>query len=336
MADGLLVNSTVGTGIHGVSTGGDGVTGESSADSGVSGTSTAAVGGGGLFGGLFGFGSGVVGHSTSHAGVFGLSDGGKGVVGLTLADAGVHGISAGLDPQLSTGVRGDGISGPGVTASTANGPFALGAFGRGHSQGGIMTTLVGGAAIAAVGDVSIDGSLYCVNPWDQVQIEGGLIVKGPKAAMVSHRDGSRRLLYSLECPESWFEDFGRARLVRGRATVRLDRTFAQFVRTGDYHVFLSPEGLSHGLYIHKRTRAGFEVREQHSGKSTVTFSYRVVARRRDIEAPRFKKVTVPKLGKFTFPAVPPLAKPPTLSKIRAAVKSRIGKRTGRKGLYQRA
>jgi hypothetical protein len=36
------------------------------------------------------------------------------------------------------------------------------------------------------------------------------------------RHGSKRLLHCMESPEHWFEDFGSARLTRGRATVKLD------------------------------------------------------------------------------------------------------------------
>ena len=51
-------------------------------------------------------------------------------------------------------------------------------------------------------------------------------VPSTPVAAVSHPDGSHRLLYSLESPESWFEDFGEARLVDGKAEVRLDPDFA--------------------------------------------------------------------------------------------------------------
>jgi hypothetical protein len=45
---------------------------------------------------------------------------------------------------------------------------------------------------------------------------------------------------------------------------------------------LTPEGDSRGLYIRKRSASGFEVREQQGGRSSLTFSYRVVARRFDL------------------------------------------------------
>ena len=117
-----------------------------------------------------------------------------------------------------------------------------------------------------------------------------------------HRDGSHRLLYCVESPESWFEDFGEARLINGRAQVRLERNFASLVSKDKYHVFLTAYDDSNGLYISRRSSAGFEVREQHGGRSRVRFSYRIVAKRRDIAGKRLAKVTLPTIPK---PPKPP-------------------------------
>jgi len=97
----------------------------------------------------------------------------------------------------------------------------------------------------------------------------------------------------VQSPESWFEDFGTARLVRGRATVRLDRGFAAVVRRDRLHVFLTPEGECRGLYVSRKSAAGFEVRELQRGTSSVRFTYRVVARRKDVDAPRLARVKLP-------------------------------------------
>ena len=156
-----------------------------------------------------------------------------------------------------------------------------------------------------------------------------MVTGSPKSAAVKLRDGSHRALYCVESPECWFEDFGRSRVVRGRARVRLDRTFAAVVRTGDYHIFLSPEGLSHGLYVSRRTRGGFEVREQHQGKSTVPFSYRIVARRKDVDAPRFKRVKLPILPKFPRP--PKVKLPKTSGPLRPSqLQALVARERGRK------
>jgi hypothetical protein len=135
------------------------------------------------------------------------------------------------------------------------------------------------------GNANVSGSAY---------VSGGLIVSGAKWAAVPYQDGTHRLLYAMESPEAWFEDFGRGRLVRGRTRVRLDPIFAAVVRTAGYHVFLTAEGESNGLYVRQRTASGFEVWERGGGRSGVGFSYRVVAKRKDIAGRRFEKVKLPR------------------------------------------
>ena len=97
----------------------------------------------------------------------------------------------------------------------------------------------------------------------------------------------------MESPEHWFEDFGAARLRRGRATVKLDADFAKVIKRGDYTVFLTPEGDCRGLYVRK-SAASFEVREFAGGKSSIAFSYRIVGRRKDLKQhQRFPKIDMP-------------------------------------------
>jgi hypothetical protein len=138
----------------------------------------------------------------------------------------------------------------------------------------------------------------------KVMIVGDLDVQGAKGAAVPFPDGTLRRLYSMESPESWFEDFGEARLVNGKATVRIDAGFAAVVQ-GAYHVFITPCGDSNGLYVSNRTRTSFDVREQQRGKSTLVFSYRIVAKRKDIPGSRFVKVKAPqRLESRPVPALP--------------------------------
>jgi hypothetical protein len=118
---------------------------------------------------------------------------------------------------------------------------------------------------------------------------------GVKSAAVPHPDGSHRLLYTLECPDSWFEDFGRAQMIDGKARVELDLDYAAMVRTEDYHVFMTPEGDSKGLYVSNKSPETFEVLEQQGGTSNLAFSYRIVAKRKDIEARRLAEVALPSL-----------------------------------------
>src|SRR5579884_1630041 len=135
----------------------------------------------------------------------------------------------------------------------------------------------------------------------------GLPLEGLSAA-VPYPDGSYRVLYSVESPESWFEDFGHAQLVNGQATVPIARDFLPAVDTGqDYYVFLTPHGDSNGLYVASHTPTSFEVREQKGGTSSLAFDYRVVAKRKDFAGARLAPINVPAAP--ARPATPPLPTP---------------------------
>jgi hypothetical protein len=163
----------------------------------------------------------------------------------------------------------------------------------------VQGSAAGSSAVAGLfeGPVVIDGD---------VGIGGGLTVhnKNFKAAAVPFPDGSQRLLYCMESPEIWFEDFGSAKLRRGRATVKLS-DFANVIVTSDYRVFLSPEGDCNGLYVAHKRGAAFEVRELGGGTSSVAFSYRIVGRRKDIKGHR-------RFAKFQMPVLP---KPPKVVRL---------------------
>jgi hypothetical protein len=140
---------------------------------------------------------------------------------------------------------------------------------------------------------------------------GNLTVTGAKSMAMPHPDGSYRRLYALESPESWFEDFGSGEIAEGRAHVELDPDFAAVVRLDDYHVFLTPEGDSKGLYVTSKGPTGFEVREQQGGTSSLRFNYRVVARRKQIHEERlerFERVDV--LRPIAAETVPPATELP--------------------------
>ncbi len=78
----------------------------------------------------------------------------------------------------------------------------------------------------------------------------------------------------------------------GRATITLDPTFAKTINTGlDYHVFLTPNGDSKGLYVTAKGPGSFEVRESNGGASTIAFDYRIVGKRLGSENVRLKDMT---------------------------------------------
>jgi hypothetical protein len=119
----------------------------------------------------------------------------------------------------------------------------------------------------------------------------------------------------MESPESWFEDFGEARLKHGKVDVRLERGFASLVKTKDYHVFLTPYGDCKGMFVLKRDATGFRVCEQQGGTSNIRFAYRVVAKRKDVVAKRLAIVKRAASGKLRLPNLRLRISPPDLKRL---------------------
>ena len=206
--------------------------------------------------------------------VHGRSGGGNGVTGLSGPAHGVEGLS--FAPPRAPGVAlADAPAG--VRGQSLNGSIGV--------LGVASPSFLSGAGVVGVGTPNAPAGFF----------EGDLTVTGQisagiKDAIVPFPDGSKRRLHCMESPEHWFEDFGSARLARGRATVKLDADFAKVVKLNEYRVFLTPEGNCQGLYVRKRGTS-FEVSELQGGTSNVAFSYRIVAKRKDIKAhTRFAKI----------------------------------------------
>lgn len=124
-----------------------------------------------------------------------------------------------------------------------------------------------------------------------VRVMGNFTVSGgAKHAAVTMPDGSA-VLYCQESPEPFFEDFGRARLINGVAHVQMESEFASIVERDDYMVFITPGGeLKSPLYVGPQNANGFEVREANGGTSSIPFTYRIVAKRKDIDVKRLARL----------------------------------------------
>jgi hypothetical protein len=99
-------------------------------------------------------------------------------------------------------------------------------------------------------------------------------------------------LYCVESPESWFEDFGEGTLACGQAEVTLDPDFAAVADTEKYHVFITQYDEHNDLCVTQRTANGFRVKAKDE-VSSGAFSWRVVAKRKDIVGERLAKITIP-------------------------------------------
>jgi hypothetical protein len=195
--------------------------------------------------GVFGagnFGYGVVGWSTAGQAILGMAPKSTAVIGTSSWGRGVHGVS-----DINAGVEGWSELGDGVVGlSGVIGPFVpdpvttAGVWGISNQRHGVIGTSNANAGVFGYssGNVGVIGATS--NPASyagvfkgNVFVLGDLRASGQKAAVVPFPDGSQRLLYCMESPELWFEDFGSAKLARGRAVVKLDTNFAKVIKRGD-------------------------------------------------------------------------------------------------------
>jgi hypothetical protein len=248
-----------------------------------------------------GFGSpispGVLGSNLSGIGVQGVGDEGFGIFGQIPSTSTANTIAIYAQNYSQYAGSGPGAGGFGVYGLCA----------KGHGLVGATATAGGAAVVGATNGVA---GAYAAALYGPVIIGGALtVVGGPKSAAVPHPDGSLRRLYCLESPESWFEDFGTARLECGRVDVTIDPDFAAVVDMTDYHVFLTAYDADHLLHVSRRTANGFAVeanaafaaaRGRTETDLTGVFSWRVVARRKDIAVERLATVTIP-----PEPSLPP-------------------------------
>jgi hypothetical protein len=300
----------------------------------------------------YSYGSGVVGYSGSSnlpVGVLGAADSstsgtgvlgfgcldGPGVFGITYTGPGVLGQSSFgvgvLGQSPSFGVRGEltgsanGYAMFAVNGSSYQGPYpgtggwALYAASQwGHALVG--ASLTPGAAGFVGSNNSVAGA-YAGLFYGPVVVTGDFTVTGAKSAAVAHPDGSHRRVYCTESPESWFEDFGKGQLACGEAAVTIDPDFAAIAHLDDYHVFLTAYDANHLLHVAEQTAAGFTVRAQND-TATGRFSWRLVAKRKDIPAPRFDPVDIP-----NAPEMPPIALSPTPSRPNVPIRDQHGPRS---------
>jgi hypothetical protein len=267
--------------------------------------------------GTSGFVTGVAGNTSSPTG--------SGVAGTSNIWVGVGGQATATSGGPAFGVWGDTLSTDGVGvaafADATSGP-SIALYGSNVSTGGsaIYGTefATSGGTAGVVGQVmspngtagvfanlsgqglllqgiSGSNSVFTVDAGGNLTISGNLVVNGTKSSTAKLQDGREVALYAVESPENWFEDFGSGQLNKGVAFIPLDASFAQATNaTVAYHVFLTPNGDSNGLYVARKTPSGFEVREHTGGASSVAFDYRIVVRRRGYESVRMAEFHRPK------------------------------------------
>ena len=330
----------------------DGVLGENFATSGnapgVYGTSASTAGYGVYGAGAYGvYGADTTATGTGN-GVYGTSPNGFGVYGNSTDGTGVYGYSSGTGVWGSgtegvLGIGGDyGVLGAGEDFSNTGGGIYEGAGLWGDTGGasgayfGVLATADSNTALLAANTDSsgaypamlvenfttqthnpvfqtsspntYSGSRHCT-----IDTSANLTCTGVISGVVQQVDGKQTAIYAMQSAENWLEDAGSGQLANGSVRIELDSAFAQTVNAGvEYHVFLTPNGDSRGLYVSRKTATSFEVHEQGGGASSIAFDYRIMAKRKGYETVRLEDLT----ERFKQPAAAPQKKRPPLPSVK--------------------
>jgi hypothetical protein len=252
-------------------------------------------------------GYGINSSTNSGTGVFGSTEGsGSGVEGFntttTPQNAGVVGIAnkqstEGNSYDLYSAVWGDtGTSSTSIAPTWAVG--VLGTTDDGHAAVFLNNSTAWSTMVVvndSTGGTGLFKTFIASSPDGTCGIGSGgsLSCTGPIKGLVSASGGARQVeTYAPQSAESWMEDYGTGTMQQGVALVSIDPAFAETIsETPDYHVFITPNGDSAGLYVIKKTATSFEVRESKGGTSSLTFDFKIVAKRRGYEAQRLVDVT---------------------------------------------
>ena len=268
--DGLDASATSGSGVYGLTEAGNGVFGETQS------------GGNGVFGvtdNPTNFEAGVAGFAVSQSNTGQLVNLYSGVWGDTGTDSDTlpsGDYAVGLLGTTDNSTAGEFLNKSSDYATLFVHNYGTGGIGTaGTGKPGLFNTLMASSANGTCG--IDDGSMSCTGALKSLTSTGG----------------SRTVeTYAMQSPENWMEDFGSGELVNGHAIISVDPAFAGTV-SGDasYHVFITPNGDSKGLYVTAKTASGFEVRESGGGTSSLSFDYRIVAKRAGYEGQRMVDVT---------------------------------------------
>ena len=141
---------------------------------------------------------------------------------------------------------------------------------------------------------STDVNIFYVDDSGNVTITGTIKTGGSCSsgcAKPASTSGYHVVSYAPRESVPTMEDTGEGQLVNGSAYVRIDPALANVIdRTTNYVVLITPEGDSRGLYVTQKTPAGFAVRENQGGRSTLAFGYRIVAKPYGSREPRLPMV----------------------------------------------
>lgn len=225
-------------------------------------------------------------YPLSEAGVDGESGGGVGILGISNTNYGMYAESRNTNANysnagvyaLSLGVEGVGVQTAGELEgyATVSDP-QVGQY-PGYGAGLIGNTVGVAAASFTSGGYPLE--LYGTGATSEVayvDTSGNLYVHGQVQTFSDVRGGGEMNTYTAHTSSPTLEDVGSGHLSNGAASIALDPAMTRALdQSHAYHVFLTPEGDTKGLFVAQKTPQGFVVRETQGGRGNFDFDYRVV------------------------------------------------------------
>lgn len=109
---------------------------------------------------------------------------------------------------------------------------------------------------------------------------------GAVSTCVEDLNGEPVTLHAIETPEFYFQDYGEAKLINGRAHIDIDPILAKNIAINEKHplrVFVQLEGDCNGVYVTNKSATGFDVVELNGGVSNTTFQWSITCNVADMK-----------------------------------------------------
>lgn len=177
------------------------------------------------------------------------------------------------NPGYSTGIQG---------VADAQFQDAIGVQGISYSSSGGVST---GGYFEGLNYAGTSIAYAYVGGWINGVTARKIIGTGTVSEIIPTPLHGRVTLTAPESPEYWYQDYGTAKLVNGKAHVDLDPILADIIFVNNdnpLRVFCTPVDMENfnGVTIKNRTETGFDIVELNGGMHTGTLEYQLVAKPR--------------------------------------------------------
>lgn len=166
--------------------------------------------------------------------------------------------------------NGSGFAGTGYSIGVAG-------FAKDNSNTAFGGYFINDNSYAYVGGWNFDNNTNLFTPYK-------IIGNGAVSTIVEDTAGKKVTMFCPESPEVLFQDYGMGELVNGTVQINIDPTFAKNILVDAKHplkVFIQLEGDCNGVFVSNKSANGFTVTELASGQSNVSFSWMIVATRKN-------------------------------------------------------